>query len=229
MDRFRLITQKLLSANYKNGIIIVSLSITIISPIFIYVSIFNDGISHDHSRWAEFGSAIGGIYAPIVGGLTLFVLFRQVGLQEQVNDQYYLQQAREDIEFYASQLSTILDQALVDDVSLRAVLHERFILCNAENLCSEEMKDIAIDIHRVIPQSIDMWSAIYPILIGLSALDSAQFKMTLSSSKQKLIALLGIGMCVALDHLHFSRSHETCDFDYIFSPYLNGPDEQSVK
>lgn len=221
MDRFRLITKKLLSTNYKNSILITSLIAIVVSPIFIYVNIFNGGISHEHSRWAEFGSAIGGIYAPIVGGLTLFVLLRQVGLQEQVNDQYYLQQAREDIEFYASQLSTILDDPLVGDVSLRAVLHERFMLCNTETLSSEEMKEIAIDIHRIIPKSIDMWSAIYHILIGLTAFDSAQFKMTLSSSKQKLIALLSIEICVALDNLHFSRSHETCSFNYEFSPYLD--------
>ena len=59
--------------------------------------------------------------------ITLVVLTRQLSLQKQMNDQYYLQQAREDIEFYASQLSNILDESLVGDVPLRAVLHEKFM------------------------------------------------------------------------------------------------------
>lgn len=220
MYSFRRITKKLLNTNYKNGIIIALLFIIVISPIFIYVSIFNGGISHEHSRWAEFGSAIGGIYAPIVGGLTLFVLFRQVGLQEQVNDQYYLQQAREDIGFYASQLSNILDQSLVGDVPLRAVLHGKFMFCSPEDLCSMDMKNIATDIHRLMPQALDIWSAIYPVFMGLSAVDDSQFKMTLASSKQKLVALLSFEICVALDNLHFCRTDGKIGFTYVFNQKL---------
>lgn len=204
----------------RGWFIIVVVLVLLFPPVVLYVSKFGGDLSQDHSRWAEFGSAIGGIYAPILGFITLVVLIRQLYLQKQMNDQYYLQQAREDIEFYASQLSNVLDGSLVDNVPLRAVLHEKFMFCSPENLCSMDMKNIAIDIHRVMPQALDIWAAIYPVLIGLSAVDDSLFKMTLVSSKQKLIALLSFEICVALDNLHFCRTDGKNGFTYIFNQKL---------
>ncbi len=204
----------------RGWFIIVVVLVLLFSPVVLYVSKFGGDLSQDHSRWAEFGSAIGGIYAQILGFITLVVLIRQLYLQKQMNDQYYLQQAREDIEFYASQLSNVLDGSLVANVPLRAVLHEKFMFCSPENLCSMDMKNIAIDIHRVMPQALDIWAAIYPVLIGLSAVDDSLFKMTLVSSKQKLIALLSFEICVALDNLHFCRTDGKNGFTYIFNQKL---------
>ncbi|WP_421216612.1 hypothetical protein [Aeromonas enteropelogenes] len=201
-------------------IIIVVVLVLLISPVALYVNTFSGELSQDHSRWAEFGSAIGGVYTPILGIFTLVVLISQHYLQVKMNDQYYLQRAREDIGFYASQLSNILDQSLVGDVPLRAVLHGKFMSCSPENLCSMDMNNIATDIHKLIPQSLDVWNAIYPILMGLSAVDDSQFKMTLSSSEQKLVALLSFEMCVALDNLHFCRTGGKCGFKYIFNRKL---------
>lgn len=204
----------------RGWFIIVVVLALLFSPVVLYVNIFGGNLSQDHSRWAEFGSAIGGIYAPILGFITLVVLIRQLSLQKQMNDQYYLQQAREDIEFYASQLSNILDESLVGNVPLRAVLHEKFMFCSPENLCSMDMKNIATDIHRVMPQALDIWAAIYPVLIGLSAVDDSLFKMTLVSSKQKLVALLSFEICVALDNLHFCRTDGKNGFTYVFNQKL---------
>lgn len=204
----------------RGWFIIVAVWVLLFYPIALYVNTFGGELTQDHSRWAEFGSAIGGIYTPILGFITLVVLTRQLSLQKQMNDQYYLQQAREDIEFYASQLSNILDESLVGDVPLRAVLHEKFMFCSPENLCSIDMKNIAIDIHRVMPQALDIWAAIYPILMGLSAVDDSLFKMTLASSKQKLVALLSFEICVALDNLHFCRVDGKSSFTYSFNNKL---------
>ena len=204
----------------RGWFIIVVVLALLFSPVVLYVNTFGGDLSQDHSRWAEFGSAIGGIYAPILGFTTLVVLIRQLFLQKQMNDQYYLQQAREDIEFYASQLSNILDESLVGDVSLRAVLHGKFMFCSPEELCSIDMKNIAVDIHRLMPQALDIWSAIYPVFMGLSAVDDSKFKMTLASSKQKLVALLSFEICLALDSLHFCRTGGTSGFTYVFNQKL---------
>ncbi|HHQ4523324.1 hypothetical protein [Aeromonas veronii] len=204
----------------RGWFIIIVVLVLLFSPIAFYVNTFGGELSQDHSRWAEFGSAIGGVYAPILGFITLIVLIRQLSLQKQMNDQYYLQQAREDIEFYASQLSNILDESLVSNVPLRAVLHEKFMFCSPENLCSMDMKNISIDIHKVMPQALDIWAAIYPVLIGLSAVDDSSFKVTLASSKQKLVALLSVEICVALDNLHFCRTDGKSGFTYVFNKKL---------
>ena len=204
----------------RGWFIIVVVLALLFSPVVLYVNTFGGDLSQDHSRWAEFGSAIGGIYAPILGFTTLVVLIRQLFLQKQMNDQYYLQQAREDIEFYASQLSNILDESLVGDVPLRAVLHGKFMFCSPEELCSIDMKNIAVDIHRLMPQALDIWSAIYPVFMGLSAVDDSKFKMTLASSKQKLVALLSFEIYLALDSLHFCRTGGTSGFTYVFNQKL---------
>lgn len=204
----------------RGWFIIVVVLALLFFPVVLYVNTFGGDLSQDHSRWAEFGSAIGGIYAPILGFTTLVVLIRQLFLQKQMNDQYYLQQAREDIEFYASQLSNILDESLVGDVPLRAVLHGKFMFCSPEELCSIDMKNIAVDIHRLMPQALDIWSAIYPVFMGLSAVDDSKFKMTLASSKQKLVALLSFEICLALDSLHFCRTGGTSGFTYVFNQKL---------
>ncbi|MFQ1976847.1 hypothetical protein ACK36B_04570 [Aeromonas veronii] len=204
----------------RGWFIIIVVLVLLFSPIAFYVNTFGGELSQDHSRWAEFGSAIGGVYAPILGFITLIVLIRQLSLQKQMNDQYYLQQAREDIEFYASQLSNILDESLVSNVPLRAVLHEKFMFCSPENLCSMDMKNISIDIHKVMPQALDIWAAIYPVLIGLSAVDDSSFKVTLASSKQKLVALLSVEICVVLDNLHFCRTDGKSGFTYVFNKKL---------
>ncbi|MGN4948384.1 hypothetical protein ACTG21_07180 [Aeromonas sp. 94A] len=204
----------------RGWFIIIVVLVLLFSPIAFYVNTFGGELSQDHSRWAEFGSAIGGVYAPILGFITLIVLIRQLSLQKQMNDQYYLQQAREDIEFYASQLSNILDESLVSNVPLRAVLHEKFMFCSPENLCSMDMKNISIDINKVMPQALDIWAAIYPVLIGLSAVDDSSFKVILASSKQKLVALLSVEICVALDNLHFCRTDGKSGFTYVFNQKL---------
>lgn len=204
----------------RGWVIIVVVFVLLFSPVALYVNTFGGDFSQDHSRWAEFGSAIGGIYAPTLGFITLVVLIRQFSLQKHMNDQYYLQQAREDIEFYASQLSNILDESLVGNVPLRAVLHEKFMFCSPKNLCPMDMKNISIDIHKVMPQALDIWVAIYPVLIGLSAVDDSLFKMTLASSKQKIVALLSFEICVALDNLHFCRADGKSSFTYIFNQKL---------
>ncbi|MDO2950292.1 hypothetical protein [Aeromonas simiae] len=204
----------------RNLVIKVAILSLLFSPVVLYINTFGGELSQDHSRWSEFGSVIGGIYAPILGFITLVVLTCQLSLQNKMNDQYYLQQLREDIEFYASQLSNILDESLVGNVTLRAVLHEKFMFCSHENLCSMDMKNIAIDIHKVMPQALDIWAAIYPVLIGLSAIDDSLFKMTLASSKQKLVALLSFEICVALDNLHFCRVDGKNGFTYVFNQKL---------
>ena len=47
------------------------------TPIIIYQLHFGTSISSDHTVWAEMGAAMSGIYAPILGALTLIVLWQQ--------------------------------------------------------------------------------------------------------------------------------------------------------
>ena len=56
----------------------------LITPIWIYTAHFSFEISSDHKRWGEMGSAMGGIYTPIIAFATLLVLALQLMLQRNV-------------------------------------------------------------------------------------------------------------------------------------------------
>lgn len=196
----------------------------IVAPVIMYLLVFGAKLSTDHTRWAEFGSAIGGIYAPLVALLTLVVLLKQVALQAQMNthefDQAYLQQARADIEFYSTQMAQVINGIVIPGKTLRVVLHENFQPTNAAELDSQKLRGLAANVHGVIPPAFDIWAAIYPTLMGLEAGKTRMYNMTLGSSTQKLIALLSFETCVTLDNFHRARSEGRSQINYVFSSLL---------
>lgn len=176
----------------------------VLAPVIFYVSVFGVELSSDHTRWAEFGSAMGGIYSPMIAVLALLVLLRQVNLQQQLAkhelDQGYLQQARQDIEFYGTQLAAALSVDVLPGKSMLSVLEEKFRFLSASDLEQEEIRVLAESIHQVSPSAFDLWMAINPILTGLNTSRDQMYVLTFESSRQKLIALLSFRICVALDN-----------------------------
>lgn len=55
--------------------------IILLVPIAVYVYQFGFGIWSSHDEWAKMGSALGGLYAPILSVLTLYMIYRQLRLQ----------------------------------------------------------------------------------------------------------------------------------------------------
>jgi hypothetical protein len=197
----------------------------VLAPLILYLKVFGTTLSTEHTRWAEFGSAIGGIYAPVAALLTLVVLLVQVTLQKQFNRHEYqhafLEQARTDIEFYSVQMASVMNSIALPGKTLRAVLHENFQVSNVEELDSVPLRQLAANIHALIPQSFDIWGATYPILVGLAAAKGQMFNLTHGSSIQKLVALLSFETCVALDNFHRTRTEGRVSVEYNFSPLLS--------
>jgi hypothetical protein len=84
-------------------------ALVLLAPIIFYIHMFGLSISNNHSRWSEMGSAMSGLYTPILALLTLSVLVIQVRMQTEMNklafDQQYITEARDDIQYYLFQLS----------------------------------------------------------------------------------------------------------------------------
>ncbi len=194
------------------------------APLVVYFVTFGSVLSSDHERWAQFGSAMSGIYAPVVALTTLAVLIAQVGLQRQINDHSYKQahfkDARADIEFYAIQLDAKLDQIALHDQTFRSVLHSNFQPSAVVELDSSALRTLAANIDATVPGVLGMWFGICPILAGLDTSEEATYRMTLNSSIQKLIALLSFETCVALDNYHRVRTKGQLTAVYRFSPLL---------
>lgn len=208
------------------------LVIFLIVPLMLYAYTFGTQISISHQQWAEFGSFISGIYSPILTLVTIIVLgfqvalqSRQTALQQQINDherdQAYLIRAYSDIEFYATRMEVVLNSTAFQDDTLRSHLHKHFQPTSVENLDSIELRQLAANIHYSIPAALDLWAAVYPILIGLDAYKKTMFNLAYVSSSQKLIALLGMESCVALENFHRVQSEGRLEkIKYVFSPLL---------
>lgn len=194
------------------------------APITAYVIIFGVSNFSDHQQWAEFGSAMAGIYAPIVAITTLTVLLAQVRLQRQVNthqyDQAYITQARADIHFYATKLAEALQVLIVDNITIRRYLHQHFQRPKLTDFDTAAIRSLALELDQNAPHVFSMWGAIYPIFVGLNSKKDDFLSMTEVSSKNKLIALLGFETCVCLDNFHRVRSEGRLRLPYAFSPQL---------
>ena len=166
-----------------------------------------------------------GIYAPIIALATLCVLIAQLSLQKQLysheTDLAYIPQARTDVEFYCTQLAKVMERKIYTEQTTRAALHEIFQPNIADKVDDGKHRELAIEIHRLAPGAVDLWSAIYPILGGLAAGKTTNYQMTFNSSKQKLIAILSYETCACLDNLHRARTGGKIKVDYQFSPLMS--------
>ena len=196
-------------------------------PAGVYLATFGPTLSNEHSRWAEFGAAMAGIYAPVVALLALAIWRQQVLLQQQIAAQQWeqaqLQQARGDVEFFATRLAAEIQAHLLPDQTVRQVLHKNFQPRQSQELDLPDLRGLATYIDTTSPNTLALWVAIYPILTELAGGDSPMARMVRTSALQKVIALLGFDTCVALDNFHRTRTEGLIELQYCFSPLLSAP------
>ena len=199
----------------------------LITPLVVYVATFGVHLSASHSRWAEFGTLLAGIYSPIAAFLALLVLAGQVASQNHFNkhqiDYSYLQNARADVHFYLETLSTALQKhEPAANVPLGDVLVSLFAKREkAQLLLAQHPADLA-RIKNADDRLWGLWGAVYNVLRGVKATDDYQYTLFYSSTKQKCIALFGYAVCDALDNYHFAATQGRVEVSYEFSPSLSG-------
>jgi len=202
----------------------VAFSAAVFVPIWFYRYYVGTIITSKEESWAAMGSAMSGIYGPLLAALTFIVLIMQVQLQKQTNDhashQAYLQNAREDTAFYLTRLADLLDKPAVDEFTVREILRRVFERCTVEMLSEEEVKKLGQSLDAQVPELLAIWMAIYPIYAGLSA--NPYYYLPFVSAKQKTIALLSYPTCAALDNFLFCRVAGRVDYSYQFSTVLSG-------
>jgi hypothetical protein len=197
------------------------------APILVYRHVFGGELSTNHTRWSEMGSAMSGIYGPILTALTLFVLIRQVLLQQATNkhmyDQAYLQTARTDSDFYLEQLVHVLDEHYEPGTATRSVLDHWFARATVEDLANGRLLQTAQTLNDRFPRLQAIWGALYPIYSGLSVNDETSYKLQLISCKQKAIVMLSYPTCAALDNYLHCLTQGRIRHAYQFSPALSPP------
>ena len=200
---------------------IVGLSAALLIPVVLYVTTFGFALSNDHARWSEFGTYLGGVYAPIAGFITLAIIVLQLASQVHINkhqiDQTYLSNARSDLSFYIAQLQTALARhEQIANVPLSQTLVAMFSAKTHEQLRGAIFVTNARRIGMTESRSGAIWGAIYSIFAGLKAVDHPDYSLVYTTSKAKCIAVLGLALCDALDNLHYVELGYPEDFPYEF-------------
>jgi hypothetical protein len=198
--------------------------VIILAPAAIYVATFGWTLSSDHQRWAEMGSAMAGIYTPIMSLLTLGVLINQVYLQRQINehqyDQGFIQEGRNDLQFILTRLDDLLRNQTVGPTSLKKHLVANFAYgfkgCSTDGPHAEQA--IALDMQH--PQLLSLWGGIYPIISALKGMKRYPYEHNYLVAVQKTGYVLSWEACVALDNYHACLVRREGRFEYEFSQDL---------
>ena len=203
-------------------------ALVLLAPIIFYIHTFGLNISNNHSRWSEMGSAMSGLYTPILALLTLLVLVIQVRMQTEMNklafDQQYITEARDDIQYYIFQLSNEMLKKFNNFDSNATIQHELtsvFKYATIDDLQNSDYINAADKIRLSNPRVLANWTALYTIYAGLLQTDESIYTSNLSTAKSKTVALLSYESCVALDKLNWCLAQNKVITKYQFAKELN--------
>lgn len=205
------------------GMILLALA-ALCSPLLLYVSTFGFVPSTSHPRWAEFGSAMGGIYGPILTVMTLWLLVLQYRMQRQMSiqqaNQLLLSRASDDIQTNLEIIAKAVEKKLVGMTDVRRLLLTHFEDATVEQLLSDGKHEFAWELEAKLPEIYMHWSAVYSDLSGLKKLEGTAQDGHLVSLKFKLISTLGFPLCRALDNYLFAITRGRTAYPYGFNPSL---------
>lgn len=176
-------------------------------PLIVYVTTFGSDISTQHNRWAEMGSAMGGLYTPIFGLFTLIVFLRQTGMQLEMNklqaDSQQLANARSDFDFFSKEVARAMSSRLPGGELVAAVVLDNFDhrrLPNGATFSSVGKVEVAKALTDQVPELWPAWGGIQGVLAGMDVIKEPSYEVAYTSSVQRLIVMLRLEGCVALDN-----------------------------
>ena len=110
----------------KEKIWITVIGLILVLPIAAYAYQFGFGLWQSNREWGEMGSAIGGLYTPILSILTLVLLIKQFQLQKSMHNHEQRATSREIVfgmvEKYAAKIESMFTQEVVDELVVLAEL-----------------------------------------------------------------------------------------------------------
>lgn len=199
------------------GILTALVLVTIISlPLLAYVKAFGIGIWSDHVNWGIMGSAIGGIYTAIFAFLTLLVLVGQIYFQLRSHrytiDMTYISDNKAD---YNEMFHKLNEMLIANNASAGVMLIDFIESIPEDKLLESESVNLISHFNDCYPQVIPLWSALQPILIGLSHNKHFPYVHNFLSLKLKTSSILSHRICVSLDKaLYINRKGDVSYFFY---------------
>lgn len=96
--------------------------VALLSPLILYSYVFGVGIWSEHSEWAAMGSAIGGLYTPILTVVTSLILAKQFQLQREMSRYQIREESRkkvfDTVETYSQKLKSQTSEKDIDNIKL---------------------------------------------------------------------------------------------------------------
>lgn len=212
----------------------------LVAPIGVYMYKYGAKVPSEANLWGALGSAMSGIYGPILTVFTLVVLGMQVRLQhaqlklqqtanQHTSDQAELQNAKDDINFYLEQLVKALEKSNGEGGTIKGTLHRSFERKTVEELSNMWVRRDARTLHDYAPQLQEIWMPIYLIYNRLSSRDETSYQIHYNSARQKAIAMLSYPTCVALDNYLYCLTEDRIRYAYQFSPALSAPSRSTAE
>lgn len=191
------------------------------TPVIAYVVTFGDSLSKNHQRWAEMGSAMSGIYGPILAAFAFWILAVQLRIQQQTTkhmfDQACISETTSDIAFYLSKLETALAVVMEDGQTVGAQIMARFKFADADQLKHRNFIMAAKHIDDKHPQAYQAWTAFQGAISSLRVTNEIAYQAAASTGAIRATVSLSFPMCVALDHYLWCHSEGLRRGPYLFS------------
>ncbi len=198
------------------------------APIAVYIFKFGYQISNKHERWAEMGSAISGIYTPLLSVMTLLVLYYQLNankktnkIQQDMNEfnkiDRFIQDAKTDARLCLSALKFELHDSKNEDNSFYQNLIANFTYKTIEELNSPELYKIAEKLNEKNPSILAIWHKFYSVFILLNAKNEYPYEHNLVNIRNEAFIIVPYAGCVALDNLSLCLTKGKVNYNYEYS------------
>jgi len=230
--------------------------LALILPVVLYISTFGFSISDSHTRWAEMGSAMAGIYVPILSFITYLVLNNQTKIQSEMHqlssNQMFLNQAREDINYYLAILDSELNKNLasnfenliIEQEHQEAIYEIRKVLSEAnvplKKFYTAMFKGKSIDDLKKLHPSVGAFDVIYPKLrscwVGIycyleimeASYNDSDLGYNVVMSRLRIASILSPEICTVLDNYVWCLMGGQWPVKYQFSSILQDDNASTV-
>lgn len=179
-------------------------------PIIAYAYQFGVGLWDTHEQWAEMGSALGGIYAPILSIFTFLLLFGQFNIQTDLAKHTYdtemINKSTEHILKNLEKVNSIFQLRMKDDKSEN--------MYDLMSIGSGDKKLNFQDLHPNIIKIMPNWASITSTLSSLKQPNEVQYMLAYNQLKQQIINEFNVFTCGGLDGFLVGKgySEEHCHF-----------------
>lgn len=205
--------EKILVYIKNKKILLVLCCVALLSPLVIYATQFGIGVWTDHSEWALMGTAIGGIYSPILAIATLALLYKQYQLQRSISKSQNMimmcSDARDDGIYLISQLKDSLLHTQNNHMS--PTFYD--VLTKYKDSGTEESYD---HVWRTFRMEVFLFRDLFLLLHMLNNTDHVVAKRLYYSLKTKMIGHLSIEICIQFE-FYYKKGIE--DYKPLISEY----------